>query len=121
VAYTHPHPDHVNGATQIRGLTEVPVYATPDTDRISRAIDGLKREFWTPVYHDDYPPTTTFATVLVKDGAFIIVAGVPFAVHDIGPGECETASLWVSGGWTNLPGYGPSSLGRPCTWATAPR
>jgi glyoxylase-like metal-dependent hydrolase (beta-lactamase superfamily II) len=48
--YTHPHPDHVNGATEIRGLTDVPVYATPDTDRISRAIDGPKRQFWTPVY-----------------------------------------------------------------------
>ena len=53
--------------------------------------------FWTPVYHDDYPPTTTFATVLVKGGTVITVAGVPFEVHDIGPGECETASLWVSG------------------------
>jgi glyoxylase-like metal-dependent hydrolase (beta-lactamase superfamily II) len=95
--YTHPHPDHVNGATEIRELTDVPVYATPATDRISRAIDGPKREFWTAVYHDDYPPTTTFATVLVKSGTSITVAGVPFDVHDIGPGECETASLWVSG------------------------
>ncbi len=95
--YTHPHPDHVNGATEIRGLTAVPVYATPDTDRLSRAIDGPKREFWTAVYHNDYPRTTTFATVLVKGGTFITVAGVPFEVHDIGPGECETASLWVSG------------------------
>jgi hypothetical protein len=47
--------------------------------------------------HDDYPPTTTFATVLVRGGASITVAGVSFEVHDIGPGECETASLWVSG------------------------
>ena len=67
-------------------MTDVPVYATPDTDRISRAIDGPKREFWTPVYHDDYPPTTTFATVLVKGGTVITVAGVPFEVHDIGRG-----------------------------------
>jgi glyoxylase-like metal-dependent hydrolase (beta-lactamase superfamily II) len=95
--YTHPHPDHVNGGTEIRGSLDVPIYATPDTDRISRNIDGPKREFWTPVYHDDYPPTTTFATVLVKDGTSITVAGIPFDVHDIGPGECETASLWISG------------------------
>jgi glyoxylase-like metal-dependent hydrolase (beta-lactamase superfamily II) len=95
--YTHPHPDHVNGATEIRGSSGVPVYATPETDRISRTIDGPKREFWTPVYDDDYPPSTTFATVLVKGGTCITVAGVPFDVHDIGPGECETASLWITG------------------------
>jgi glyoxylase-like metal-dependent hydrolase (beta-lactamase superfamily II) len=96
IIYTHPHPDHVNGGTEIRGSLEVPVYATPDTDRVSRSIDGPKREFWRPVYHDDYPSTTTFATVLVKDGSTINVAGVPFEVYDIGPGECETASLWIS-------------------------
>lgn len=95
--YTHPHPDHVNGATEIRGSLDVPVFATPDTDRISRSIDGPKRDFWTPIYHDDYPPVTTFATVLAKDGASSNVAGVPFDVFDIGPGECETASLWISG------------------------
>jgi glyoxylase-like metal-dependent hydrolase (beta-lactamase superfamily II) len=94
--YTHPHPDHVNGGTEIRGSLDVPVYATPDTDRISRTIDGPKREFWTPVYHDDYPPSTTFATILVKNDTTINVAGVPFEVYDIGPGECETASLWIS-------------------------
>ncbi len=95
--YTHPHPDHVNGATEIRGSLDVPVYATPDTDRISRSIDGPKREFWTAIYHDDYPPATTFATVLAKDGAPIRVAGIDFDVYDIGPGECETASLWIAG------------------------
>ncbi len=131
--YTHPHPDHVNGATEVRGLTDVPVYATPDTDRISRAIDGPNREFWTTVYHDDYPPTTTFATVLVKGGTVTSVAGVPFEVHDIGPGSarrrrCGSAETWrlletwltrrpTLGssrqgprlGWTNSDGYGPSS------------
>lgn len=95
--YTHPHPDHVNGASEIRGSADVPVYATPETDRISRMIDGPKRDFWTPVFHDDYPPTTTFATVLVTGGTTIKVAGLWFDVHDIGPGECETASLWITG------------------------
>jgi glyoxylase-like metal-dependent hydrolase (beta-lactamase superfamily II) len=95
--YTHPHPDHVNGATEIRGSLDVPVFATPDTDRISRRIDGPKRDFWTPIYHDDYPPATTFATVLAKDGTSNNVAGVAFEVYDIGPGECETASLWIAG------------------------
>jgi glyoxylase-like metal-dependent hydrolase (beta-lactamase superfamily II) len=97
IIYTHPHPDHVNGATEIRGSANIPVLATPDTDRISRAIDGPKREFWTPTFGDDYPPTTTFATVLVEGGTSIPVGGLRFDVHDIGPGECETASLWISG------------------------
>jgi glyoxylase-like metal-dependent hydrolase (beta-lactamase superfamily II) len=95
--YTHPHPDHVNGATEIRGTAEVPGYATAETDRISRMIDGPKREFWTPVFGDDYPPATTFATVLVTGGTSVKIAGLSFDVHDIGPGECETASLWISG------------------------
>jgi glyoxylase-like metal-dependent hydrolase (beta-lactamase superfamily II) len=95
--YTHPHPDHVNGATEIRETAGVPVYATPETDRISRMIDGPKREFWTPVFGEDYPPATTFATVLVKGGTSVKVAGLWFDVHDIGPGECQTASVWISG------------------------
>jgi glyoxylase-like metal-dependent hydrolase (beta-lactamase superfamily II) len=94
---THPHPDHVNGTSEIRGSAPVPVYATPETDRISRMVDGPKRDFWTPVFHDDYPPTTTFATVLVRGGSTTEVAGLSFEDHDIGPGECETASLWLSG------------------------
>jgi glyoxylase-like metal-dependent hydrolase (beta-lactamase superfamily II) len=97
ILYTHPHPDHVNGATEIRGSTDVPVFATPETDRISRIIDSPKREFWTPMFGDDYPPITTFATVLVPGGSSVKVGGLSFQVHDIGPGECETASLWVSG------------------------
>lgn len=95
--YTHPHPDHVNGATEIRGDLDVPVYATPDTDRVSREIDGPKREFWTPIHPGDYPPVTTFPTVLVHDGQTIGIAGLPFTVHDVGAGECETAALWITG------------------------
>lgn len=95
--YTHPHPDHVNGATEIRGTAGVPVYATPETDRISRMIDGPKREFWTPAFGEDYPRATTFATVLVKGGTPVKIAGLWFDVHDIGPGECQTASVWISG------------------------
>jgi glyoxylase-like metal-dependent hydrolase (beta-lactamase superfamily II) len=94
--YTHPHPDHVNGATEIRGTAEVPVYATPETDEMSREIDGPKREFWTAIYPEDYPPETTFATVLVKDGA-VDIAGLPFTVRDVGAGECATAALWMVG------------------------
>lgn len=65
--YTHPHPDHVNGATEIRCELDNPVYATHGTDEVSREIDGPKRDFWTPIYPGDYPPVTTFATELVKD------------------------------------------------------
>ena len=95
--YTHPHPDHVNGATEIRGTTNVPVFATYDTDKVSRDIDGPKRDFWTPIYPDEYPPVTTFATDLVSDQEVIDIAGLRFTVHDVGAGECETAALWITG------------------------
>lgn len=95
--YTHPHPDHVNGATEIRGELDVPVYATYGTDEVSRAIDGPKREFWSPVYPGDYPPETTFATELVKDQQTLDIAGLAFTVHDIGAGECATAAMWITG------------------------
>jgi glyoxylase-like metal-dependent hydrolase (beta-lactamase superfamily II) len=97
VIYTHPHPDHVNGTTELLDGVAVPVLATPDTDRVSREIDGPKREFWTPIFPDDYPPVTTFATELVEGGSSIDVAGLPFTVHDLGAGECATASIWVTG------------------------
>ena len=97
VIYTHPHPDHVNGATEILDGASVPVLATADTARVSREIDGPKREFWTAIYPDDYPPVTTFPNHLVEDGASVDVAGLTFTVHDIGAGECATASIWVTG------------------------
>ncbi len=95
--YTHPHPDHVNGATEIRGGTEVPVYATAATDQVSREIDAPKRAFWTPIFPDDYPAVTTFATHLTADGDVVDIAGLRFTVHDIGAGECATGALWVTG------------------------
>ncbi|HEX6525868.1 MAG TPA: MBL fold metallo-hydrolase [Streptosporangiaceae bacterium] len=95
--YTHPHPDHVNGATEIRGGQVVPVYATAETSRISKDIDAPKREYWTMVFPDDYPPETTFPTVLVEDGDRLAIAGLTFTVYDIGAGECATAAIWLSG------------------------
>ncbi|WP_432021470.1 MBL fold metallo-hydrolase [Streptomyces sp. 1222.5] len=92
VVYTHPHPDHVNGATEIIGDGDVPVYATSDTDRVSREIDGPKREFWTKIYPDDYPPITTFATALVKGGDTVEIAGLDYEIVDMGAGECATGA-----------------------------
>ena len=97
VVYTHPHPDHVNGATEIIGDLDVPVYATLDTDRVSREIDAPKREFWTAIYPDDYPPVTTFATVLAKGGDTVEIAGLDFDIVDIGAGECAAGALWITG------------------------
>jgi glyoxylase-like metal-dependent hydrolase (beta-lactamase superfamily II) len=95
--YTHPHPDHVNGATEIRDGLQVPVHAAAETDRVSREIDGPKRKFWTSHFPGDYPPETTFATHLARDGDTVDIAGQPFAVHEIGPGECATGALWITG------------------------
>lgn len=86
--YTHPHPDHVNGATEIRGVLDVPVHATVDTDRVSREIDADKRIFWTEIYPDDYPPVTTFPTHLATDGDAV--------AHSPAPMPC-TGAVWITG------------------------
>ena len=75
----------------------MPVYATLDTDRVSREIDAPKREFWTAIYPDDYPPVTTFATVLAKGGDTVEIAGLDFDIVDIGAGECAAGALWITG------------------------
>ena len=97
IVYTHPHPDHVNGGTLVRAGSGAPVYATPETDRVSREIDGPKRDFWTEQFPDDYPPLTKFATELVPGGTTVTIGGLPFEVVDIGPGECAAASVWICG------------------------
>lgn len=98
VLITHAHPDHVNGiGTLVDGLGEVPILATADVDRVHRQIDGPKREQWTPVYGDDYPRSAVFATRLVRDGERVDLAGLEFVVHDVGPGESPSASVWALG------------------------
>lgn len=98
VLVTHAHPDHVNGiATLVEGLGDVPVLATAGVDRVHRESDGPKREQWAPVHGDDYPGAPFFATGAVDDGESVTLGGETFVVHDLGPGESPSASMWRLG------------------------
>lgn len=94
IVYTHPHPDHVNGGTIVRGDTGAPIFATARTAAVMREIDGPKRVFWLEIHGDNYPRRTTFPTVLVEEGT-VEVGPFTFKLHDIGAGECVTAALWI--------------------------
>lgn len=95
VLLTHAHPDHVNGTTILRGDAEVPVLATPGVDATLREIDGPKREFWMPIYGEDYPPVTTFPNRLVHDGDTVTFDGVNIRVLDMGAGEGAFETVFV--------------------------
>ena len=96
---THPHPDHFNGAGIIaKVFPDAKIIATRKTAEGIINCDGLKREFWTPIYKSDYPPFTKYPTELLGSGSSVEAAGITFTLEDIGAGECENLStIFVPG------------------------
>ena len=96
VLLTHAHPDHVNGTTILcEGLAGVPVIATAGVKATMHEIDAPKREFWTGIYGEDYPPLTTFPNREVINGERIEFDGVGIRVLDLGPGEGAFETVFV--------------------------
>jgi glyoxylase-like metal-dependent hydrolase (beta-lactamase superfamily II) len=90
---THPHPDHFNGAGIIaKTFPDARIIATKKTTEGILRCDGPKREYWTPIYKRDYPPSTKYPTERLESGDTVEVAGIKFALEDIGAGECENLS-----------------------------
>jgi glyoxylase-like metal-dependent hydrolase (beta-lactamase superfamily II) len=90
---THPHPDHYNGAALIQAaFPQIEIVATQKTFDGIKSSEGAKRAFWTPIHHDDYPPTTAFPTRVAVSGKSLSLAGTSFVFQDVGAGECETMS-----------------------------
>jgi glyoxylase-like metal-dependent hydrolase (beta-lactamase superfamily II) len=95
VFITHPHPDHVNGITVVRGDSKAPVFATESVDTTFREIELESREMWQPQYSEEYPDEITFPTDQVADGDRVSIGGVTLVAHDIGAGESPAATIWV--------------------------
>jgi glyoxylase-like metal-dependent hydrolase (beta-lactamase superfamily II) len=93
---THAHPDHVNGLTELVRGSKAPVVALAGVDRTLHEIDVPKRAFWSPIYKDEYPPSTTFPTRTVGSGERVVFDGVAFTALDLGQGESADEGVWVA-------------------------
>jgi glyoxylase-like metal-dependent hydrolase (beta-lactamase superfamily II) len=95
VLITHGHPDHYNGVTNLLNGEKVDVISTKPVDRLIREYDAAKEKQWRPVFGADWPEKRTFPTRTLDDGGWIVVDGVKFTVHDLGPGESHADSYWM--------------------------
>ncbi len=56
VLVTHGHPDHFNGVVElVRGLPDVPVYATAAGRQVIEDVAEAKRAQWAPTYGAEWP------------------------------------------------------------------
>src|SRR5262249_49195911 len=53
---------------------------------------------WRPVFGDEWPARRTFPSEIAADGESRTFDGVTFTVHDLGPGESHSDSIWVMTG-----------------------
>jgi len=98
VLITHGHPDHYNGVTNLVGSDRVPVVATAGVDRVIRENDAAKERQWKPVFGDEWPARRTFPNRIVRDRESLAFGDVTFTVHDLGPGESHSDSIWIMTG-----------------------
>jgi len=98
VLITHGHPDHYNGVTNLVGGHDVPVVATAGVDRVIRESDAAKERQWKPVFGEEWPARRTFPNRIARDGETLVFDEVGFTVHDLGPGESHSDSIWIVGG-----------------------
>lgn len=93
---THPHPDHYAAAALVVP-DDVPIYATATVDAVIRRDDVEKDEIVGPMMGADWPAVRRFPDQVVADGSTVRLAGLDFAVADLGPGESHADSVWKLG------------------------
>jgi glyoxylase-like metal-dependent hydrolase (beta-lactamase superfamily II) len=87
VIITHPHPDHFGGTSIVLEGKNIPVYATQATLDVIKATEAGKREFWTPIYKQEYPTSTRLPDKIVKPGEKLVIDGLEIVIDDLGAGE----------------------------------
>ncbi len=91
VLVTHGHPDHFNGVVElVRGLGDVPIYATPEGKAVIDEVAEPKRAQWSPTYGDEWPAETAYPNAVVPDGETLAFGDLRVEAHELGP--CESAS-----------------------------
>src|SRR5262249_43185315 len=98
VLLTHGHPDHYNGVTNLLGGDRVPVVATAGGGRTIRDNDAVKEQQWKPTFGAEWPARRTFPDKIVRDRESLTFDDVTFTVHDLGPGESHSDSIWTMSG-----------------------
>jgi glyoxylase-like metal-dependent hydrolase (beta-lactamase superfamily II) len=119
VLVTHAHPDHVNGIGALVGgpeAAQTPIYAISGVDRTLRAIDAGKRAYWTPIYKEEYPTSTTFPNRIVEGGEKVVLDGVTFSAIDVGQGESDDETVWRLEGATPHVFVGDLVMNRVHAW-----
>lgn len=96
VLVTHGHPDHVAGIGELVRGRDVPIVALPSVAEMMREIEEPKRRQWQPVFKEEWIPTWTHPTRLVRDGDVLELDGERLRVHDMGGGgDCRANAIWV--------------------------
>ena len=90
---THPHPDHFGGAAIVLDGKDIPVYCTQPTFDAIKGTESGKREFWTPIYKDEYPPSTRLPDRIIKSREKLIIDGLHIVIDDLGAGESSDITV----------------------------
>lgn len=98
VLLTHGHPDHYNGVGTLVAGRDVPIYATEAVSKVIKEWDAAKETQWKPVFGEEWPAQRTFPNHTLKDRETLVVDGLTWTVHDVGPGESHADSYWELGG-----------------------
>ncbi|MFL6342083.1 MAG: MBL fold metallo-hydrolase [Nitrososphaeraceae archaeon] len=91
IIFTHPHPDHVNGAAALlNGTTNVPIYATQSTFNVLKNDTGgyiaLSKQL---LPQNEYSKQVVLPNRIVSSGENIIIDGITYHFDDLGIGEAD--------------------------------
>jgi glyoxylase-like metal-dependent hydrolase (beta-lactamase superfamily II) len=91
VIFTHPHPDHINGAAALlNGATNVPIYSTQSTFNVMKNDTGgyiaLSKQL---LPHNEYSKQVVLPNRIVSSGENITIDGITYHFDDLGIGEAD--------------------------------
>ena len=104
VLLTHPHPDHVAGATYLvtpktsssSTPTHIPIISLESVEGIMNATEETKRIQWTPIFKEEWISKWTYPNQNVKDEEAVTFDSLTYRVHDLGPGgDSDANSIWI--------------------------
>src|SRR5262249_4738089 len=96
ILFTHPHPDHVAGITNLVGKDAPKIVATRPVLDLMRELEEPKRKQWGPVFGAEWVPRWTYPDTVVPSGERLTFGGVTCSVLDIGPGgDAAVNSVWL--------------------------